>query len=425
MSNNSYPCHAGGEIGRAQVEQAWACGLAPHPDMNPILLKPQSNGTSQVIVNGKLWATLSAREYYSRHDELFTVATAAYERLASRYDVIVVEGAGSVTELNLRQYDLVNLRLVTHLGIPWLLVSDIERGGVFASIVGTAALLSEAERALWRAFAVNKFRGDISLFDHGRSILEECTGKPCLGVFPFSPEIQLGDEDSLSVPPARSTLAAPKGQHCAIVRFPRISNTTDFRALPNPAWVDSPISEPFDFIFLPGTKNTVADLEWLKQRRLDDWIRAQHRQGATVIGICGGFQMLGLEICDPLGMESSSARVEGLGLLPAATVLSRDKTTRTVSARSPAGNIYPAYEIHLGVTHSLNGNFQPFAILDDGLRDGMRGNRILGTYLHGAFENEVVLSELGITAKPRSHDPYRQLAEWFEPFGNRFEELFT
>jgi adenosylcobyric acid synthase len=144
-----------------------------------------------------------------------------------------------------------------------------------------------------------------------------------------------------------------------------------------------------------------------------------------VIGICGGFQMLGLEICDPLGMESSSARVEGLGLLPAATVLSRDKTTRTVSARSPAGNIYPAYEIHLGVTHSLNGNFQPFAILDDGLRDGMRGNRILGTYLHGAFENEVVLSELGITAKPRSHDPYRQLAEWFEPFGNRFEELFT
>lgn len=424
MSNNSYPCHAG-EIGRAQVAQAWACGLEPEPDMNPILLKPQSNGQSQVIVNGKLGATLSAREYYAHHDELFAIVISAYERLASSYDVIVVEGAGSVTELNLRQYDLVNLRLVTHFGIPWLLVSDIERGGVFASVVGTAALLTGEERALWRAFAINKFRGDISLFDDGRRILEERTKRPCLGVFPFSAKIQLDDEDSLSVPLPHIKSNAPKGQRCAIIRLPSISNTTDFRALPDPAWIDAPVAETFDFIFLPGTKNTAHDLQWLKQRRLDDWIRAQHRQGATVIGICGGFQMLGREVSDPFGMESSAARVEGLGLLPVTTVLSRDKTTRTVTARSTAGNVYPGYEIHLGDTRSLDANYQPFAILDDGSQDGMRGDRILGTYLHGAFENEVVLSELGITAKPRSQDTFRQLADWFEPFGERFEELFT
>jgi adenosylcobyric acid synthase len=425
MSNNSYPCRSGGEIGRAQVAQAWACGLEPEPDMNPILLKPQSNSRSQIIINGKLWATLSAREYYAHHHELFAIVTSAYEGLASNYDVIVIEGAGSVTELNLRQYDLANLRLVTHFGIPWLLVSDIERGGVFASIVGTGTLLTHEERALWRAFAVNKFRGDISLFDEGRRILEEHVGRPCLGVFPFSPEIHLDDEDSLSLPPLDTASAAPKGQRCAIIRFPSISNTTDFRALADPAWIDAPSSEEFDFIFLPGTKNTALDLEWLKQRRLDDWIRAQHRRGATVIGICGGFQMLGREVSDPYGMESSSARVEGLGLLPVTTMLNGDKTTRTVTARSPTGNVYSAYEIHLGDTRALDTNDQPFAILDDGSADGMRGDRIIGTYLHGAFEHQAVLSELGITASPPLQDTFRQLADWFEPFGERFEELFT
>ena len=200
MSNNSYPCHAGGEIGRAQAAQAWACGLEPEPAMNPILLKPNSDGGSQVVVHGKVWKTLPARAYYEHFDFLLREVLQAYAALASRFDVVVMEGAGSVTELNLRQFDLVNLGLVTRLSAPWLLVADIERGGVFASVIGTVDLLTPEERALMRAFAVNKFRGDLSLFEDGQRILEERTGRACLGVFPYADGIDLDDEDSLSIP---------------------------------------------------------------------------------------------------------------------------------------------------------------------------------------------------------------------------------
>jgi adenosylcobyric acid synthase len=293
MSNNSYPCRGGGEIGRAQAAQAWACGLEPEPSMNPILIKPSSAEASQVIVNGKIWRTLPARAYYEHFDFLLAKVMEAYENLAARFEVVVIEGAGSVTELNLRQWDLVNLGLVTRLSVPWLLVSDIERGGVFASIVGTVHLLTEPERSLLRAFALNKFRGDRSLFDEGRRILEEKTACPCLGVFPFAEDIRLDDEDSLSVPSHSAFKEQPVGCRYAIVRLPRISNTTDFRLLPRARWLDLPVDEAFDFIFLPGTKNTIEDLLWLQERGLADWIQTQHRDGATIIGICGGLQILG------------------------------------------------------------------------------------------------------------------------------------
>ena len=221
MSNNSYPCRAGGEIGRAQAAQAWACGLEPEPAMNPILLKPNSDGGSQVVVHGKVWKTLPARAYYEHFDFLLQEVLQAYGDLASRFDVVVMEGAGSVTELNLRQFDLVNLGLATRLSAPWLLVADIERGGVFASVIGTVGLLTAEERALMRAFAVNKFRGDLSLFEDGQRILEDRTGRACLGVFPYANGIDLDDEDSLSVPAASPRSGMPAGQRCAVLRFPQ------------------------------------------------------------------------------------------------------------------------------------------------------------------------------------------------------------
>ncbi len=424
MSNNSYPCRAGGEIGRAQVAQAWACGLEPEPAMNPILLKPNSDGGSQVVLNGKVWQTLAAREYYQHSQMLWEVVLNAYQDLASRFEVIILEGAGSVAELNLRRFDLANLGLVTQLSAPWLLVGDIERGGIFASIIGTVELLRPEERSFLRAFAVNKFRGDRSLFDEGREILEQRTAVPCLGVFPYAPGIHLDDEDSLSIPTSPAPSAGPDGQRCAIIQFPRISNTTDFRLLTMAAWIAHPVDQNFNFVFLPGTKNTIDDLAWMHSERLDDWVLGQYRRGATLIGICGGFQMLGLSIHDPCGMESNRQEAAGLGLLPVRTTMTREKTTRVVQVRTPRGHSYSAYEIHLGETSYDAANFEPFAYLENGAREGLRGNRIIGTYLHGAFENATVLAEIGITADAQQASGVEVLAEWFAPFGQRFAELF-
>jgi adenosylcobyric acid synthase len=420
MSNNSYPCQAGGEIGRAQVAQAWACGLEPEPAMNPILLKPNSDGGSQVVVHGKVWKTLPARAYYDHFDFLLEEVMRAYQDLASRFDVIVIEGAGSVTELNLRPFDLVNLGLATRLSAPWLLVADIERGGVFASVIGTVGLLTPEERGLLRAFAINKFRGDRSLFDGGQRILEERTGLPCLGVFPYENAIELDDEDSLSVPTSNSHSTT----RTAIVRFPRISNTTDFRLLKAAAWLSAPPDGHFDFIFLPGTKNTIADLEWLKARGLAAWILDEHRRGAQVIGICGGFQMLGETVRDPDAMESANSEVAGLGMLPIHTIMQREKVTRVVKAKTPSGHEFSAYEIHLGETTIHGDQGEPFAVLADGTTDGLRGCRVSGTYLHGAFEDPTVLAEFGLTVSSPPSSPYDLLADWFAPYGNTFEELF-
>jgi adenosylcobyric acid synthase len=416
MSNNSYPCKGGGEIGRAQVAQAEACGLEPEPAMNPILLKPNGNGGSQVIVHGRVWKTLSAREYYTHAEELRPKVLEAYEDLARRFDVVVIEGAGSVTELNLREYDLVNLGLVTRIRCPWMLVADIERGGVFGAVIGTAGLLSADERSLFRGFAINKFRGDISLFDEGVRMLEERTSSPCFGVFPYAADVQLDAEDSLALQ-THPTLQAPPGARLAIVRLPHLSNATDCRLLAWADWIDAPRDDRYDFIMLPGSKNTIADLLWLRSTGLAPWILEQHRGGATVIGICGGYQMLGRAIRDPAGMESSAGEAEGLGLLPATTTLSRDKQTRAVEATTPGGVRFSGYEIHLGVTTLDRTDIGvPFATLMDGALDGVRGNGVIGTYLHGAFEHPDVCGDVfGITVPtPASKaDQYRRLAAWF------------
>ena len=428
MSNNSYPCKTGGEIGRAQVAQAEACGLEPETSMNPILLKPSGNGASQVVVNGRVWKTLTAREYYAHANELREKVLAAYDDLATRFDAIVIEGAGSVTELNLREHDLVNLGLVTRIGAPWLLVADIERGGVFGSVIGTEHLLRAEERALFRGFAINKFRGDMSLFDEGVRILEERTASTCFGVFPYAADLHLDAEDSLALETQPNT-PPPPGARLAIIHFPQISNATDFSLLDWADWITSPSANRYDFVVLPGSKSTVADLGWLRQTGLANWIVEQHRGGATVIGICGGYQMLGCTIHDPDAMESRSGSVEGLGLLPATTSLTREKRTKAMKATTPRGTAFDGYEIHLGITTlDRKADFGHFARLDDGSVEGVRGAGVIGTYLHGAFEHPGVCAEVfGIDApsavSKTAH--YARLAAWFEQHVRHHERLIS
>jgi adenosylcobyric acid synthase len=417
MSNHSYPCAGGGEIGRAQVAQAQACGLEPEPAMNPLLLKPNSNGTSQVVVNGRVWKTVAARDYYTHFDELLPHVLSAHADLARRFDVIVIEGAGSVSELNLRPFDLVNLGLVTRLGASWVLVADIERGGVFASVLGTVSLLTPEERALFRGFLINKFRGDRSLFDQGRRMLESRSGAPCLGVFPYAEDLRVDAEDSLAVD-RRARQPAPDGASIAIVQLPRLSNGTDFRLLSWADWITAPSDRAYDFVILPGTKDTLGDLDWMRARGLDAWVGDQHRRGATVVGICGGYQMLGAAIHDPDGVESRQGTAQGLGLLPAETVLTADKTTRLRRATTANGTSFAAYEIHLGVT-TPSRPLPPFARLEDGTADGVVADRIVGTYLHGALEDPGVCTELfgvRVAEETAGAANVTALAEWFDRY---------
>lgn len=426
MSNNSYPCKGGGEIGRAQVAQAEACFLEPEPDMNPILLKPNSDTGSQVVVNGKVWRSLPAREYYQQFPWLLEQVMAAYERLAARHDFIVMEGAGSISELNLKATDLVNMGLATRLEVPVLLVADIDRGGVFGSVVGTFALLDAHERRLVRSFVVNRFRGDPGLFETGVHLLETHTGKPCMGVFPYLHDAPLDPEDGVHFEGAGRV-----GSDIGVIALPHISNLSDFRLIPHAQRLQRPVDTAFHCIILPGTKNTLGDLAWLRKTGLADWILEQHRRGVRIVGVCGGYQMLGERIEDPLGMESGAGGADGLGLLPGRTVLAAEKLTRRVDAVTPSGIPFEAYEIHLGVTDAGEGNtpFAAFATLPDGTQDGVRRGHCFGTYLHGALENPLVLGELlgrEVAELPSREATYEALADWFEANVDRrrFEELY-
>jgi adenosylcobyric acid synthase len=423
MSNNSFPCIGGGEIGRAQVAQAQACGLEPTPDMNPILLKPTSDRRSQVVVNGKIWKTLDAVHYYEEFPYLLSQVLEAYQRLAERYDFLVIEGAGSITELNLKDRDLVNLGLATRVNAPVMLVADIDRGGVFASLVGTFALLEPEEQALVRGYAVNRFRGDPQLFASGRQILEQRTQHPCLGVFPYDASIMLDAEDGVGIPKEHSSSA-----EVAIIHLSHVSNTTDFRLLRNAVWITQAVDRQFKTILLPGTKNTLDDLDWLHRTGLSDWVKQQHRNGATVMGICGGYQMLGESVEDPDGVESARTQIDGLGLLPCRTRLTKEKVTRRVDAVSYAGTSFSAYEIHMGQT-LVQPHVRSFARLADGSEDGAIFNRCIGTYLHGALENPTIVQEvLGIEIPdtPSREHNYERLSHWFGSHVDerKFAELY-
>jgi adenosylcobyric acid synthase len=406
MSNNSAVCADGCEIGRAQAVQAFAAGIEPASDMNPILLKPEADSRSQVVVLGRPWKTLRAAGYYKCKEELWPVVTAALARLRVGHDLVLIEGAGSPVELNLRSMDIVNMGLAKHADAPVLLVGDIDRGGIFAQLLGTLWLLQPEERALVRGLVVNKFRGDMALFADGVRILEERGGVPVLGVVPFLPGIALPEEDSVALETGTQR-AAGATIDIAVIRLPHIANFDDFDPLtgePGIAvrYVESVTTLGLPHaIILPGTKSTMADLRWLRSQGIAEAIRDLASQGTAVAGICGGYQMLGQVIRDPSHVESPEQEVPGLGLLSVETTFETGKATFQVSARlqNAAGWLTPVngllvegYEIHMGQTVGGQGWLQ--IICRNGaaadVADGAMSadGRIWGCYLLGIFGYE-------------------------------------
>lgn len=405
MSNNAAVCADGGEIGRAQAVQAAAAGIVATPDLNPILLKPEADSRSQVIVLGRRWQTLRAGSYYRRKEELWPIVTAALDRLRAAYELVIIEGAGSPVELNLRTFDIVNMSVARYADSPVLLIGDIDRGGIFAQLLGSLWLLEDAERALVRGLIVNKFRGDRRLFADGVHILEERGGAPVLGVVPYLSDLALPEEDAVALDTAMTH--NPAGiRDIVVVRLPHIANFDDFDPLRSESAVRLRFADSVaafgnpSAVLLPGTKSTLADLIWLKERGFDEAIRHLCARGTPVAGICGGYQMLGNYIRDPQYIESSIAEMPGLALLPVETVFAGDKAVFQSRARivgGPAwlaalhGQTLEGYEIHMGLTPSecawleiTARNGQPCRAADGCI--GADG-RVWGCYLHGLFAN--------------------------------------
>ena len=398
MALNSYATPDGLEIGRAQAVQAEAAGIPCETDMNPLLLKPQSDHTSQVVLHGRPLGNKDAYDYWRRGGET-TIdyrqeVCKAYDRLAARYNPIVMEGAGSISELNLRDTDLVNLPMARHAGADVILVADIDRGGVFASVYGSIALQEPADRQLIKGILINKFRGDLRLFDEGRKMLESLCGVPVLGVIPYFKDIHIEEEDSVAL--ARKSWQLEQGKvNVAVVMLKHLSNYTDFDALERDPRVHlfytnntDDISKA-DIIILPGSKSTLSDLYELRRNGCAKAIVRARREGATVLGICGGYQLMGMEVCDPDHVEGDIERLPGLGLLPTTTVMSGEKRTRQVKAQLCGGGTVSGYEIHMGESRPLGEAApRPLAVFDDGGEDGyIVDDKCMGTYIHGILDN--------------------------------------
>ena len=386
MALNSFITEEGLEMGRAQVMQAEAAGIKPSVLMNPILLKPTNDTGSQVIVNGEVLGNLSAKEYYRRKREMIPHIMQAYRQLDEQYDIIVLEGAGSPAEINLKQDDIVNMGMAKLAKAPVLLVGDIDRGGVFASLAGTLMLLDEDEKAMVKGLVINKFRGDVSILEPGLRQIEDITGKPVVGVVPYM-NLDLEDEDSLSERFTRQDKAA--AIDIAVVRLPRISNFTDFNSLECIEGVAvryiktvSELRAP-DLVILPGTKNTMEDLLWLRQSGLEAAILKLAAQGTPVFGVCGGYQMLGRSVSDPDGVEAAGlTQIRGLGLLDMDTVFHGEKVQRQTAGTFSGvqgllsglnGLGYEGYEIHMGQSASA---MPPLA----------GSGSVYGSYIHGVFD---------------------------------------
>ena len=422
MSNNSFVTLDGGELGRAQAVQAEACGVDPQVEMNPILLKPEADHRSQVVLLGKPVARASADYFATAKPMLWQHVAQSLDTLRSQYDVVVIEGAGSPAEINLKQNEIVNMRVALHSGAPVLLTGDIDRGGVFASLLGTMEILEPRERDAVNAYIINKFRGDVSLLQPGLDWLEERTGKPVLGVVPYYRDIDIAEEDSVSL--ERGQSLPPPGQYVldiAVMGLPHISNFDDFDPLGREPGVrlryvearDS-LGDP-DMIILPGTKTTMADLGWLRERGLASEISRKAKAGVPVVGVCGGYQMMGRRILDPHGVESPDAESEGLGLLPVDTEFATTKETHRVrgvvaadtglfgrAANCPV----EGYEIHMGSSTPVVPSTSPLNISRPGQppqSDGATSSdgRAVGTYVHGLFNSHALRRAL-----------LEQLAQW-------------
>lgn len=411
MALNSYITPEGGEMGRAQVVQAEAAGIDPHVDMNPILLKPTSQMGSQVIVLGRAIGNFSAREYYDYKKELVSVVRESYGRLDSKYDIIVMEGAGSAVELNLKRHDLVNMAMAEMADARCILVGDIDRGGIFAALLGSFSLLEPSEQARICGFIVNKLRGDPKLFADGTGIIESRSGRPVFGVVPWFNHIALPEEDSVALGRRMGKNGTPEREMVTVgvVRLPFISNYTDFDCFEQDprvrlVYFDNPANVfSFDAVMLPGSKNTIEDLAVLDKSGMADAVRAYYKIGGTVVGLCGGYQMLGKVVRDPSGVESMLPEVPGLGILDMETEMYPEKITSQVEAvlaegqdaSSDKSEPLHGYEIHMGRSTSPGGAAALFRIMR---RDGKPVNfldglvqpdgRAWGTYIHGIFDND-------------------------------------
>ena len=416
MSNNAAVTADGGEIGRAQALQALAAGLDPVTDMNPVLLKPESETGAQVIVQGRRVATVRAGEYGALKPRLLAPVLESFARLSAAHDLVIVEGAGSPAEVNLRAGDIANMGFARAAGVPVVLAADIDRGGVIAQLVGTHAILDPDDRAMVAGFLVNKFRGDPRLFDDGYRLIGACTGWPGFGVLPWFPDAhRLPAEDALDL--GRAAPAAGQGGRVRIawLAFPRIANFDDLDPLRAEPGVDLVMVAPGTaipgdarLVILPGTKSTRADLAALRAEGWDIDLAAHLRRGGHVLGICGGFQMLGASVADPAGIEGPPGTTPGLGLLDVATVMSEDKRLERVSAVHEASGLPVAgYEIHIGRTTGPD-MARPFARVAGAPEGAISANgRVIGSYLHGLFAADdfraAFLAGLGIAAGGRRH----------------------
>ncbi len=433
MALNSFITKEGGEIGRAQAFQAEAAGLEPANDMNPVLLKATGESGCQVMLNGKVHATMKAQEYYAIKDKVWEEITAAYDRLAAEYDLIVIEGAGSPAEINLEKEEVVNMRVARYAGASVILVGDIDRGGVFASFYGTVELLKDSIGKLQRihsdagnenetdadyikAFVVNKFRGDMDILRPGLRMIEEKTGKPVIGTLYYQPDIGLDEEDGLSIEKiARLDQSGHKDIKVVVLRLKYISNFTDFAPFLNEPDVELKYTlweediNSADLIIIPGSKNTVTDLKLLRQSGIESSVKAAAERGIPVIGVCGGYQMLGNTILDPHNVESEETEIDGMGLLDTVTTLDRKKTTCQVSANLLSLKWFEAvgsgsvcrwnqikgYEIHMGNTTGDVGLFEiRRGMSQSAISDGSAKGNIAGTYIHGIFDNDGIRTDM-------------------------------
>ena len=433
---NSYPAAEGGEIGMAQAQQAVAAGLSPSVDMNPVLIKPGANGQTQLILRGKVSRDYDPTLPASAHSAVQEVILRSYRELLRRYEIIVLEGSGSPVEMNLKDRDFANLWMAEAADAKCVLVADIERGGVFAAVVGTWALLTPAEKSRFVGFVINKFYGNADAFSDGVRFLEGRTGLRCLGVIPYLPNLHLKDEDSLDLQPLRlrgRAVSSNDSLRIGVVRYPHISNFTDFDALAQEPSVEliycqRPADcEAVDLLILPGTKSTVADLTWLRSQHLDEAISRLRGKGVRVFGICGGMQMLGQRIEDPHGVEvAGGGGCDGLGLLPIRTVMAATKVTVPVRARMAddlfCGSTLEGYEIHMGRSEPTEEDAVPLLSVceskaDDFHPDGARSQdeRVWGTYVHGLFDNDDFrLAFLNLLRKDKGADGLQAVQPYSE-----------
>ncbi len=421
MSLNSYATPDGFEIGRAQAVQAEACGIPCSTDMNPVLLKPTNEKSSQIVLNGKPVGSQSAAEYFLGNNKmaLFQEAQKAFYRLAEKYNPIVLEGAGSISELNLKHRDITNMNMAKAVDAVTYLVADIDRGGVFASVYGSIALLDETERNQIKGIIINKFRGDIRLFEEGKKILEELTNKPVLGVLPYFKDIYIEEEDSVSLE-RKFTMAKKDVINCAVIRLSRMANFTDFSVLENDPRVhlfytnDVDEIKNADIIIIPGTKNTISDLMEIKQNGVANAIIQAHKNNKKIIGICGGYQIMGQTISDPQAIEGDIPYISGLGILPIATTITAEKITEQCQfTYKHYDTVCKGYEIHMGETTATN-KATSLNQLENGKTDGCLLNQnCWGSYIHGILDNSVVINDLiaDLTDNIPTHFDYEAFKE--------------